>query len=263
MSGTVLLAASVGPSRDDCVALGKHLSAALDSEVVIGSATGSARRLLEDVRRIAPDLVITGSASTAASGVVEVAPEASALIDQASTAVAIAPQGYAKRWDGRWLRIGAGFAAEDGSSAAVAAGSRVARKSGAELVVLTVADSTTWGFRAAGCQGATEYLRQKDGQARETLRIGLSEVPDVVSSAMRLQRGDAAAELRAAAEHLDLLVVGAAGHTHLPGIAPIGDLDAALRGMPAPVLVVPQSPESTPQDAVPVKAADRSTVVAR
>lgn len=233
--------------RDDCIALSAQLMKALDPEIVRPSKADSEQELLDSVRRHRPDIVVTASAQGAPDGTVEVTRAASALIEQGSTAVSIAPRGYADRFRERWLRVGAGFAADDGSSAAVDFGSDIALGCGATLVVITVGDSTTWGFSEAGWHGMTEYLREKHEQALRTLKGGRRKVPDVVSCGIRLQRGDAAAELREAAKELDLLVVGGPGPTHLPGIAPIGDLPRALAGMSAPVLIVPER-KQTPDD---------------
>ena len=233
--------------RDDCIALSAQLMKALDPEIVRPSKADSEQELLDVVRRLQPDIVVTGSAEGAPDGTVEVTRAAFALIEQGSTAVAIAPRGYADRFRERWLRIGAGFAADEGSSAAVDFGSNVALGCGATLVVITVGDSTTWGFREAGWHGVTEYLREKHEQALRTLKGAGRKVPDVVSYGIRLERGDAAAELREAAKRLDLLVVGGPGPTHLPGIAPIGDLPHALAGMSTPILVVPERTQ-TPDD---------------
>lgn len=246
MRGGLLIHTPPGRDHDDCIALATQLMKALEPEIVRPSKA-SEEELLEVVGRLQPDVVVTGSAESAHDGSIEVTRAAGALIEQRSTAVAVAPRNYADRFRERWQRVGAGFADDDGSSAAVDFGSRVALGCGATLVVITVGDSTTWGFREAGWYGVTEYLREKNEQALRTLKVGRAKVPDVVACGIRLQRGDAAAELREMAKTLDLLVVGGPGPTHPPGIAPIGDLPPALAGTTAPVLVVPDR-QQAPDD---------------
>jgi len=241
MSREVLIeAGSSDPDAEDCGVLAAHLCEALGAEPVPWAG---------ELSNTDPLAVVTASEPSGPDGLIHVSPTAAALIDAARVPIAIAPRGYAAEPDGGWLRIGVGFAGAEGSTAALEFAADLAMASHATLIVLTVGDSTTWGYRAAGLPSVTEHLRQEDERARETLWLGHRRVPDAVRCGIGFRRGEAREELRSAAAHLDLLLLGAEAHEMRPGLAPIGDLPEAIEGMPAPVMVVPKKRGSSAENA--------------
>lgn len=232
------------PNQDeaDSLALGQRLAEGLHTDLIHCEAA-TTEELSEALRRAEPALVVTGSGDMGLPGQIAVTSVAAALVSEAGTPVALAPRGYASSHR-RWDTIGAGFASRSGSSSAVDLASRLGSRLGALVIVLTVGDSNTSGFREAGYRGVTEYLRWKHEHATRVLARGSQLVPDGMRCQAQLKRGDGPAELHHAAEHLDLLVIGSAGPPHNPGVAQIGDLASALQGMPTPVLVVPDKARS-------------------
>lgn len=191
------------------------------------------------------ELVVVGSTHRGALGRVVPGAVGERLLHGAPCAVAVAPVGLARR-PSRLERVGVGIDGSPESHAALASATGLAAASGAAVRVLTVVEwASSGGETFLGAHpvygDAVEELRAARREAHER---ALAAVPAEVQADGRLLDGeDPVRALCAAAEGLDLLVLGSRGYGPLGHVLLGGVSTGVLGGAPCAVLVTARGVE--------------------
>lgn len=189
-------------------------------------------------------LIVIGSSHRSSVGRTLVGGTGERLLSGASTAVAVAPAGYAGA--GRGIEIvGCGFDGSPESHRALGWAAELARKASARLRVLSVYERLPAVSLAEGRGLATasinDVLRR---QREEELARAVSTLAPGVDAAQTLLSGDARELLARESGDLDLLVVGSRGYGPLRAVL-LGSVSSSLvRSAKSPLVVVPRGADA-------------------
>jgi nucleotide-binding universal stress UspA family protein len=185
-------------------------------------------------------LVVVGSTHRGAIGRMLPGSTGERLLHSSPCAVAIAPQGYAKRSE-TIATIGVGYDASEESNIALAAASGLARQFGARLRVIHVFDASRVGRPALMTGPAWTTMRDEhEGAQREELEAAVAALSQDVDAEARFVVGRPAQELARESEAVDVLVVGSRGYGPLTATLAGGVSHALLRRATCPVIVLPR-----------------------
>jgi nucleotide-binding universal stress UspA family protein len=220
----------------------------LGSEAETRAVTGpsGSEALLACAEEVDAALVVVGSSHRGAVGRTLAGSTGESLMHGSPAAVAIAPAGYGDGDHGlRRLAV-----AYDGTPEAVAAldtAIGLARLTGAELTVLTVADYVNYGYSTAWSVFTTGEIEDAERkEKRRVLETALGRIPAELRSAGRLLVGAAGPELAEASPEFDLLIAGSRGYGPLRRTL-LGSTSRQLIGNSGcPVLVLPRGAGDDP-----------------
>jgi nucleotide-binding universal stress UspA family protein len=172
-----------------------------------------------------------------------------AILSSALTsAVAVAPRGYARSEHPSIGLVGVGFDAEEDSARAVREAKRLADLMDADLEVISVQPVLSWPVSPVGPEEVSEAELERLLQELAEVDPGGERVELVIDS------GDPAEVLARHGVDLDLLVVGSRGFGPIRR-ALLGSTSSALmRTSPCPVMVVPRGEANPALTAVRVDA---------
>ena len=188
-----------------------------------------------------PALVVIGSPDRGPAGKVLLGDFGISLLSGIPAAVAVATRGYGQNGGTRDLsRIGVAVDGGAESWRALAAGAELARRVDQPLRLITVMEPPNYVLGGLlSPLDRDEYSAYKEREAESVLAEAAERVPDGVRTERVVLHGDPAKEL-AAAEDLDVLVVGSRAYGPVKG-ALLGSVSAKLMGSAAcPVMVVPR-----------------------
>ncbi|MGD9736052.1 MAG: universal stress protein [Solirubrobacterales bacterium] len=197
---------------------------------------GSPAHVLTDVAGAEGfELIVVGSPHRGAVGRALLGSVAQGVLHGAPVPVAVAPRGFADERHPAPRRIGVACDGSPEAAVALAQAEALARRHGAALELLTVATGSPIapglvGFRLDPIPTPDEAL------AESLAAVGSG----VEASGRELHGGSVAAALAAAAEDLDLLVVGSRGYGFFARVM-VGSVSSELiQAAPCPVLVTPR-----------------------
>jgi nucleotide-binding universal stress UspA family protein len=186
-------------------------------------------------------LIVVGSTHTGRVGRVLPGSTAERLLHGSPCAVAIVPDGYRTLEKPRIRRIGVALNATDEGRAAVTAAAGAARALDAELEVIAVAPARTYVAPAYMPPPDYDTLRKEiEDHVRGDLESSVAELPSDVRGEAVLLTGDAADELTARSEGLDLLIMGSRRYGPLRAVLAGGVSGRVVRAAHCPVIVVPR-----------------------
>lgn len=215
-----------------------------DVETRAVARRSGAEALDECVGEFEAGLVVVGSCHRGSIGRTLAGSTGEALMQGASAAVAIAPSGYSEQ---ELKRIAVAFDGSPEASSALHAAIAIARRTKAELTVLTVADFLHYGYSTAWSVFTTGEIEDAERKQKRRLMEGaVEEIPADVASTGRLLVGMAGPELADASSDFDLIVTGSRGygpwHRTLLG----STSRQLVSGARCPVLVLPRGAGPNP-----------------
>jgi len=192
-------------------------------------------------------LVVIGSSHRGAVGRVFAGTTAERLHHGSPCAVAVAPQGFARREP--ISRIAAGWNRSAEATAALNAATAIARALGAELRVVEVLD-IQWAGTPAIIPGSGAELaaHQPAARARASLDEVVASLPGDVPVESALVLGHPASDLVSQSEDADLLVLGSRGYGPRRAVLLGGVSGRVVRRAACPVIVVPRGAEMPLED---------------
>jgi len=154
------------------------------------------------------DLIVVGSPHRGAIGRVMIGSVATSLLNGAPADVAVAPRGYSEQHHEVPQEIAVGYDGSPEAKVALRCAEALARRGAASIRLITVVRPPT----AAPVMVPGVYSPQFPADPDRVLNEGLDSI-DPRLAAERVRRGgDPAAQLAAAAEDADLLIVGSRGY---------------------------------------------------
>ena len=216
------------------LARGKLEGIAVDTRAYGG---GSPAGIIDNIlNREDFDAVVVGSPHRGPVGRVLIGSVAASLLSGSSTAVAVAPVGYADAGHDRLRTIAVGFDGTGESRLALSRAEEIAKREGARLEVITVVQPP-----AAVPAMVPAYKPQVPAFPEQVIEQGVGAVdPSLSVEGVRLD-GDPASELiHRCGEGVDLLVLGSRGYGPFTRVL-LGSVSRRVAGgAPCPVLVVPR-----------------------
>ena len=189
-------------------------------------------------------LLVVGSSHTGRARRVLPGSTGERLIHGSPCSVAVVPKDYRKHAE-PIQRVGAAYNGSPEAREAVFSAARLARVLGAELVVIGVADATTYGTPAMMGGPSVASLRvDVDRHVQESLDALLGELPDDIKKTSKRLTGDPAELLASYSEHVDLLVMGSRGYGPLHSALAGGVSGRVMRNAHCPVIIVPRGVET-------------------
>lgn len=273
MGGTIIVGIGHEEAESDAIALASRLARATDAQLLLAAVYASAvgggaanyeraararaEHCVENARATVPGDVAAATTTVMSTspvrGLHELAERESAasivvgpthlgtatraargdltlgLFHAAPCAVAIAPAGYGSKSSAAPRVVGAAFVDTPEGREALAEAAALAGRMGAGLRILHVVDAPT-----------IELLAEHRETANRQLDEARSDAERVVSASATLLEGDAAEQLIAASEDLDLLVAGSRGYGPR-GRLLVGSVSSRIAHEAAcPLLVVPR-----------------------
>jgi len=189
-------------------------------------------------------VIVIGSAHRGEVGRTLLGTVGQSLAHGASRPIAIAPRGYADAVDDRLDRVAVAFDGSPEAKVALDTAVAIAKRAGAELTVLTVADYPRY-TRAAAWSLLTEgEINDRERAHRQELVDGaVASLPDGLTAAGRVLTGDPARELTDATADYDLIVAGSRSFGPVRRVL-LGSTTRRLLGESVcPVLVMPRDAE--------------------
>ena len=229
--------------REEAETLLAEAAASLAGRVAVRTlAVGglSAAKVLFDVaERESASAIVIASTHRGSSGRVATGTVADRLLTGAPCPVAVAPHGYAERpWSGAFEHVGAAFAPTDAGRRAVVEAGRLARRAGADLRVLAVAEPRVLRRDAWAGRATAEELAAAQHEIVTARATAAAEAVEGLTPAVEVLEGDPVERLREAATALDLLVCGSRDYGPASVVLVGGVSKALVRSAPCPVLVV-------------------------
>jgi nucleotide-binding universal stress UspA family protein len=217
-------------------------AARVEPRTVAGTSAG--RGLHDLAEEVGAEIVVLGSTHRGSLGRVFLGTVADDLVHGAPCAVAIAPNGYAKRYANRLLNVVVvAFDASPEARAAAGAAARIAQAAGASLRVLAVHEPPPLASASpeADWELAEAMAGEEERLEREVAAL-VESLPPAVSPEARVVSGHPARTLAGETERdVDLLVIGSRGHGPL-GRVLLGSVSSEIvRSASCPVMVVPRS----------------------
>jgi nucleotide-binding universal stress UspA family protein len=214
-----------------------------DVETRVAAAASVGAGLHDAGRRVRTGLIVVGPSHQGAIGRVLMGSTAAGFLHGAPCPVAVASRAH--RDLARTIgRIGVAYVeTEDGQEALRGAGA-LARRAGAQLRVLTVADAGVPPESLVMPGYGVEELRAERRAAAERIAAAaVAVVPEDVDAESVVLAGDPSAELARASSELDLLVCGSRGYGPL-GTVLLGSVSKRLlHRATVPLLVIPRGRE--------------------
>ncbi len=205
-----------------------------------------ARALGELLARERPALLVLGPTRRGPFGRALSGSTAARLIHAAPCPVAIAPPGYAKTVERRFMRIGVGMPGGSDARAVVELSTALARRSGGRMLLIHVLAPKGTGAPVGFAPMASDaYASAAADEHRRVLGECAGWVPDDVPFDRRGSQGFPPAVLADASKVLDLLVVGSRGLGSVKR-ALLGSVSArVIERASCPVLVAPRGCDRT------------------
>ena len=214
-----------------------------DVETRVATAASVGGGLHDAGRRGRTGLLVIGPSHHGALGRVLIGTTAAAFLHGAPCPVAVASRAYR---DPRPTleRIGVAYVETEDGQEALRGAAALARHAGAQLRVLTVAETTVPPESLVMPGYGVEELRAERHAAAERIAAGaVASVPDDVDVEPVVLDGDPGAELAGVSSDLDLLVCGSRGYGPL-GTVLLGSVSKRLlHRAAAPLLVIPRGRE--------------------
>jgi len=231
-------AESFALARDELADLGPK------TEAIAGRSPAEALSRLAEAEGAA--LIVVGSAERTRLRRLRPGRVGTGLLHGAPCAVAVAPGGYAEA-ERRLRRVGVAFDGSPEAWSALETGIELARRVGAELVLITVCEPPTAGFaEVLNTLTAEELFAACLADSRSIQELGLTRVAEDVRVDARLEEGQAAERIVAASAELDLLLLGSRGYGPLRRTL-LGSVSRAVVGdARCPVLVLPRAAGTDP-----------------
>jgi nucleotide-binding universal stress UspA family protein len=193
----------VDEERDASNRLLRHAraQAAVDAALVSVEAASPARGLHEEADARDADLIVVGSCARGAFGRVMLGDDASAALNGAPCAVAIASAGFHEK-AGRLEKLGVAFNGTPESEAALELARGLARESGASILALEVVHLSAYTYGGLIAPPLmSDAIEAMLGQAAERMQ-------SIAGADGRTRYGLAGEELAAFGDEVDLLIVG-------------------------------------------------------
>lgn len=212
-----------------------------DVEFAVITGSSPAAALHDYAEEIEPAAIVIGSAQHGALGRILLGSVGSALLTGAPCPILVAPHGYAAPGPGPFRRLGVGVDGSEESDAAMAVAGALAKRLGAELLAIAVAEPPNFGHLTLPALYESAAYREAIAEAMErVLERALAEAPEGVRASSRLAHGDAGLGLAEAAADVDLLVVGSRRYGPLRRALLGGVTHRLMHHCPSPLLVLPR-----------------------
>jgi nucleotide-binding universal stress UspA family protein len=223
---------------------------ALSTAVVPGASRAEALHAEADT--VGADVVVLGSTHRGALGRAFLGTVALDLLHESSRGVAVAPAGYASEGSARLERVLVAFDGSGESRAAMARGVSIARRAGAVVEVVVVADTTQYPWAlpeggmadpslgySSGVYPDPELVEIERHTAQRRAHELLDQVPSDGTCERRVVEGDPAEALVEASRGADLLLMGSRAQGTAER-ALVGSTSArVIRSAHCPVWVMP------------------------
>lgn len=189
-------------------------------------------------------LVVVGSSHTGRTRRVLPGSTGERLIHGSPCSVAVVPKDYRKHAE-PIRRVGVAYNGTPEARAAVFTAAELARGLGAELVVIGVADATTYGAPALMGGPSVASLRvDVDRHVQAILDELVGELPPDVTATTKRLTGEPAELLAAYSAQVDLLVLGSRGYGPLQSVLAGGVSGRVMRDAQCPVIIIPRGVET-------------------
>ncbi len=205
-----------------------------------------ARALFEFAEAEKPILMVIGSAHRGPLGRVLLGSVGQRLVEGLPCALAVAPHGHASSPRGSLGRIGVGLDGGPESRAALRAATGLAQRLGAGLRLISVQTLPKTTYSAAPGLAMADYEGAEERRAGRVLEEATAALPAGLDVDTAQPQGDPQTCLEAAAEELDLLVIGSRGYGPLRRVL-LGAVSSSLMGaVSCPLLVIPRAAGEDP-----------------
>jgi nucleotide-binding universal stress UspA family protein len=210
-----------------------------ETRAVASGHAASALHELADAERA--QVIVIGSCHRGPVGRTLAGSVGESLLHGASAAIAIAPRGYAERGAERLRRIAVAFDGSPEAWTALETAIGMAERCHAELTVLVVADSPTYGYAAAWTLLTADELHDAERADKERLAdLAAKRIPDGLMHECRVLTGDPATVLREVSGEFDLMVTGSRSWGPLRRTMLGSTTRRLIRSAECPVLVLPR-----------------------
>lgn len=218
------------------------LAAEVDAEAEAFPAGSPARGLQGLAEEIGADLIVVGSSRHSKIGQVLAGNVAARLLHGSPCAVAIAPRDYHEAIEEPLDTFVVGIDGSEESRLALEDAVELARKAGARLKLVAVAELPPIVYGKGGGQAGSNELREAiEEQARDHLDEAVGSIPDDVASEASLISGDPAAKLADAGRARGtLLVLGSRAYGPVRRVLLGSVSEALVKAAPCPVAVHPR-----------------------
>ena len=221
-------------------ATGLVSSVAINPILVAGA--GVAIALQHTAKQQHADLIVLGSSHRGALGRVFVGSVTAETLHEARCPVAVAPVGFRDHSEcARLARIAVGHDAVEPTPDALSAAVGLCEQTGAELLLVAVAEDAAVPDPARATMPYTEITQARLRAAEQSVANALTGVPETVLATGDVRDGDPAEQLLDVTHNADLLVLGS-HHRGAMGRLIMGSVcDRVIRSAGCAVLVVPPS----------------------
>ncbi|MBN1528102.1 MAG: universal stress protein [Thermoleophilaceae bacterium] len=212
------------------------------AELVIRPSTSTARGLHELAEELDADLLVVGSASAGRVGQLLAGNVALSLLHGSPCAVALAPKGYAESSAREVKEVTVGYDGSPESHAAIGDAIEFARRTGAALTIVGVAEVPPISYGKGANQGRRELAHDIEEIIHARLDELVGELPDGLRVKRVLASGDPAQVLvETAKADGGVLFVGSRAYGPLRSVL-LGSVSRELvRSAPCTLIVHPRS----------------------
>jgi len=185
------------------------------------------------------DLIVLGSSHRGVLGRLFVGSATEETLHEASCPVAIAPVGFHNRpASARLARIAVGHDTVEPTPDALAAGVALCEETGAELLLVAVAEDAAVADPARDTMAYAEITEARLRAAEQLLAEALTSLPESISATSEVRDGDPAEQLLEVSHDADLLVLGSHGRGFVGRLIMGSVCDRVVRAAACPVLVL-------------------------
>jgi nucleotide-binding universal stress UspA family protein len=223
------------------------------ASVQIAASSSAARGLHLLAETTGADLVVVGSAHHGRMGQILAGSVGMGLLHGAPCSVAIAPRGYATVAPAKITELVVGFDGSPEAEMALGDAFELARASGAEVRIVTVAEPPPIVYGKGGGPNYSWHALKEDLKAimQERLDKALASVPEDVTASGTLLDGHAEATLADAVGEGAVLVLGSRAYGPLRRVL-LGSVSTPLvRSAQCPVIVHPRPARAHEEHAEP------------
>lgn len=232
-------------AAERCVKEATSLVSSVALNPILIAGAGTAIALQHTAKQQHADLIVLGSSHRGALGRVFVGSVTQETLHEASCPVAVAPVGFQDHSEGtRLARIAVGHDVVEPTPDALCAGVELCDQTGAELLLVAVAEDAAVPDPARATMLCAEITRARLRAAEQSVAETLTSVPESVSAASEVRDGDPAEQLLDVANHADLLILGSHGRGTMGRLIMGSVCDRVVRAAACAVLVVPPSKSS-------------------
>jgi nucleotide-binding universal stress UspA family protein len=229
-----------GESGRDAVALGHRLGELLGAPLDVVTATGSSpAEMLHDAAEAQDAALVVLGATHRHAIARTVHGTVRRLLPETPCPVAVAPAGFAECPQTPVRRVGVGFEPTPEGEAALAMAHSLAGRAGADLRAIGVA-LPLGPLAFEDLTDRAPFLEEERRAVEAGLTHALAELPAGVPSVADARLGDAAVELAAASQELDLLVCGSRRRSPLRVVLLGSVTERLLRSAACPLVIVPR-----------------------